>query len=131
MAGSFEFSGKFLSKKGSNVEVTLNILQFKDTGSYVVYAPALEVYGYGKTIQEAKKSFVICLEEFLDYKMSKRTFSSELKRLGWKIKGSKNKRSYKIPDFSELLTKNERLISIMNEREVRTYTANIPMAIPA
>ena len=130
MAGKLELRGKFFNQKGSNVDVTVNLVQFKDTGSYVIYAPALEVYGYGKTVQQAKDSFVTCLEEFFDYTISKGTITSELKRLGWKIKGRKNNRTFKIPDFSELLTKNERLINIMNEREVRTFKVEIPMAMP-
>ena len=131
MAEKLKFTGKFSSKKGSNIDVTVNLVQFKDTGSYVIYAPALEIYGYGKTVKQATDSFVTCLEEFFDYTISKGTFTAELKRLGWKIKGRKNNRSFKIPDFSELLTKNERLINIMNEREVRTFQVDIPMAMPA
>jgi len=131
MSEKLKFRGQFSNKKGSLVDVGVNLVQFKDTGNYVIYAPALEVYGYGKTIQEAKDSFVTCLEEFIDYTISKRTFYSELKRLGWKIKGKKNNRTYKIPDFSYFLNKNERLINIMNEREVRTFKADIPMAMPA
>ncbi len=130
MSGKLKFTGKFSNKKGSIVDVTVNLVQFKDTGSHVVYAPALEVYGYGRSVQEAKDSFVTCLEEFVDYTISKGTVTSELRRLGWKIKGRKNNRTFKVPDFSELLTKNERLIDIMNNREVRTYKADVPMAMP-
>lgn len=131
MANNLKFSGQFSNKKDSIVLVTVNLVQFKDTGNYVIYAPALEIYGYGKTVQEAKDSFVTCLEEFVDYTISKGTVTSELKRLGWKIKGRKNNRTFKTPDFSELLTKNERLIDIINDREVRTFKADIPMAMPA
>jgi len=131
MSDKLKFQGQFSNKKGAIVEVTVDLVQFKDSGNYVVYAPALEVYGYGKTVQEAKDSFVTCLEEFVDYTVSKKTITSELKRLGWKIKGRKNNRSFKIPDFSELLTKNKRLIDIMNARSIRTFKADIPMAMPA
>ena len=130
MSDKHKFKGQFTNRKGSAVDVTVNLVQFKDTGNYVIYAPALEVYGYGKTIQEAKDSFVACLEEFVNYTIAKGTLTSELKRLGWKIKGRKNNRSFKIPDFSELLTQNKRLIDIMNEREVRTFKADIPMTLP-
>ena len=131
MSDKLKFRGQFSNKKGAIVEVTVDLVQFKDTGNYVVYAPALEVYGYGKTVQEAKDSFVTCLEEFVDYTIAKGTMTSELKRLGWKIKGRKKDRTFKIPNFSDLLTKNERLIDIMNERSIRTYKADIPLAMPA
>ena len=110
----------------------VNLVQFKDsTGFQVIYAPALEIYGYGKTVVEAKKSFETCLEEFVDYTIAKNTLTKELKRLGWKIKGRKNNRTFKVPNFSEMLRDNERLIDILNEREVKTFKADIPMAIPA
>lgn len=131
MSKTLNFRGLFSNKKGTFVDVGIKLVQFKDSGCQVVYAPALEVYGYGKNIEEAKDSFVTCLEEFIDYTIAKGTLQSELKRLGWKIKGRKNNKTFKVPDFSDLLTKNERLIEIMNEREVRTFKADIPMAIPA
>jgi len=129
MAVKHKFVGHFSDRKGAFVDVTVNIVQFKDTGNYIIYAPALEVYGYGKTIQEAKDSFAVCLEEFIDYTIAKGTFIPELKRLGWTIKGNKNNRTFKIPDFSEMLINNEHLIQVMNTKEVRTFKADIP--IPA
>ena len=94
MLDKHKFKGQFTNIEGSAVDVTVNLVQFKDTGNYVIYAPALEVYGYGKTIQEAKDSFVTCLEEFVNYTIAKGTLMPELKRLGWKIKGRKNNRSF-------------------------------------
>lgn len=130
MADKLNFQGQYSSKSGSKIDVTVNLVQFKDKGSYVIYAPALEVFGYGKTIQEAKESFNTCLEEFFTYSMNKGTFTSELKQLGWKIKGRKNNRTYKIPGFSELLAKNERLINILDNKDVRTFQTEISMAEP-
>ncbi|MBN4072977.1 hypothetical protein JYT74_02940 [Crocinitomix catalasitica] len=132
MAGEFTFTGNFSSLKGkAQANVSVNLVQFKQDGAYVIFAPALEVYGYGKTVQEAKDSFILGLEEFLSYTTNKNTLKSELQRLGWKIKGRKSKRKFKIPDFSEMLLRNDRLIEIMNTQSVRTFQADIPMAIPA
>lgn len=131
MSDKLKFAGLFKGKHGTYVDVSVNLVQFKDSSNHVIYAPALEVYGYGKTVDEAKKSFVTCLEEFIDYTRAKGTVTSELKRLGWTIKGRKKNRTFKIPDFAHLLAKNERLIDIMNDRDVRTFKADIPMAIPA
>ena len=131
MQNKFNFKGIMESKMGAYITVNISLIQFEDSGSQVIYAPALEVYGYGINTKEARGSFEECLLEFIDYTISKGTLNTELKRLGWKIKGKKSNRSYTIPDFSHLLRNNKRLIDLMNEKEIRTYKADIPMAISA
>jgi hypothetical protein len=114
----------------TKIFVNLTLISFKEDEIFIIYSPALELYGYGETISEAKNSFNTCLEEFIDYTLAKKTFESELKRLGWKIKGTHKNRKYKVPDFSDFLKNNQRLIDILNEKEVQTYKEDIPMAIP-
>ncbi|MCB0762007.1 MAG: hypothetical protein KDC12_10835 [Flavobacteriales bacterium] len=109
--------------------MNVNIVQFQDSGSYVLFAPALEVYGYGKTVKEAKESFNLCVVEFFRHTEDKNTLIKELTRLGWKILGSKNKRTYQTPEFSELLSSNKDLTSIINTKSIRTYKTEV--AIPA
>lgn len=128
MSNNLNLSGKFENKKGQGIEVNLQIVQFNDNGVEVLFAPALEVYGYGNDFKEAVKSLSICLDEYLNYTHQKGTFEEDLKRLGWKIKGSKNNRKYKTPMFSEMLTNNERLIDIINNKQIQTYSTNLAMA---
>lgn len=45
----------------------LHILKFEDSGCKIVYCPELDVSGYGKTYEEAEKSFCITLEETVRY----------------------------------------------------------------
>jgi len=80
------FKGKV--KKGLvTVNVSVPLLSFKeDDDTFIVYSPALDVSGYGDTEEEARKSFELTLEEFINYTINKKTFQSELTRLGWKIK---------------------------------------------
>ena len=79
------FKGKV--KKGLvTVNVSVPLLSFKEDDTFIVYSPALDVSGYGDTEEEARKSFEITLEEFINYTLNKKTFQSELTRLGWKIK---------------------------------------------
>ena len=63
------FEGKW---EGANkqVEVKLSLIIFEDSGSQVVYCPALDVYGYGVTEKEALDSFKVCLGEFLKYTLN-------------------------------------------------------------
>ncbi len=129
MVENLHFQGLFKHKEGHTVDAILTLIQFKESGNQIIYAPALEVYGYGKTISKARESFKTCLEEFIDYTLAKGTLESELKRLGWEIKGKQKNRKYKVPDFSDFLKDNQRLINILNEKEVRTYKENIPLAV--
>jgi len=79
------FKGKV--KKGLvTVNVSVPLLSFKEDDTFIVYSPALDVSGYGDTEEEARKSFELTLEEFINYTINKKTFQSELTRLGWKIK---------------------------------------------
>ena len=123
------YSGKLENIKGDELHVSLNLVQFNDDGVEVLYAPALEVYGYGNDFKEAQKSLDVCLREFINYTINKGTFESELERLGWKIKGSKSKRKYTTPTFSDLLINNNRLVDIVNTKDFRTHTTTMPLAM--
>lgn len=49
----------------------------------IIYSPALDLSGYGNTINEAKESFKIALEEFIRYTLNENTFNDVMKKLGW------------------------------------------------
>lgn len=49
----------------------------------IIYSPALDLSGYGNTINVAKKSFKIALEEFIRYTLNENTFNDVMKKLGW------------------------------------------------
>lgn len=126
---TYNFSANVLGNY-TKILVNLTLISFKEDEIIIIYSPALDVYGYGENISEAKTSFNTCLEEFINYTLAKNTFKSELKRLGWKIKGRLNNRKFKIPDFSDFLKNNQHLIDILNEKEVHTFKEDVPMAIP-
>ncbi len=123
------YSSKLENKKGDELHVSLNLVQFNDDGVEVLYAPALEVYGYGNNFKEAQNSLDVCLKEFINYTINKGTFESELERLGWKIKGSKSKRKYTTPTFSDLLINNDRLVDIVNTKNFSTHITTMPLAM--
>jgi hypothetical protein len=124
------FEGYFSDHSRGKLIVNLNMVEFVQDTVHILYAPAIEIYGYGKTNEEARASFITCMEEFLTYTNAKGTFIPELKRLGWKIKG-RSQKTFRIPDFSDLLKNNKRLIDILNTKEVRTYHEEIPLPIQA
>ena len=121
--------GDFKYSKSESVQVNLKLVQFKSDGAEVLYAPALELYGYGNTFEEARKSFAVSLHEFLIYTKEHGTLETEMERLGWKIKVDKKKKIYTTPTFSELLLSNPRLVEIVNNKDFQTHRADVPLAM--
>ena len=103
-----------LRASGQKVKVRLDLIKFEDTGCQIVYCPALDLSGYGKTNEEAEESFKITLEEFFRYTLNKNTLKKELLRLGWVVKdGARAKMTP--PDMSVLLSSNRQFRSIFNK----------------
>jgi hypothetical protein len=111
------------------IEIHLPLIIFKDSDSQVVYCPALDVSGYGKTEHEAFESFKICMDEFFQYTLNKNTFRDELQRLGWKLKKSKTKPMIP-PDMSVLLCNNDNFSNIFNNFPFRKVSEafSLPVA---
>jgi hypothetical protein len=91
----------------------LDLLFFKEDNVCFVYAPALDITGYGSTETEAQNSFVITLEAFLDFTRKNQTLEGELKRLGWKKE--KKTATFQPPFLDEMLQKNVYLSEIIRE----------------
>ena len=108
------------------ITVNLFVILFEDNGSQIAYCPALNVYGYGETEQEARKSFEVCLGEFFDYTIKKKTLVKELEALGWSIK---KERKFTAPPFTNLLGSNKYLRKIMDTKDFKKV--NEPIVIPS
>ncbi len=65
-------------------ELHLVLLSFKEDNIFIVYAPTLDLSGYGDNQEEANSSFDTSLDEFLDFTIKNNTLNTELKRLGWR-----------------------------------------------
>jgi hypothetical protein len=103
-------------KDGKVIKVNLFMLIFTEDDNHIVYCPALNLTGYGKTEAHAKESFEVVLDEYLKYTTNKNTLVDDLRKHGWTIK--KNLRKPAIPpDFSELL---------MRDAEVKNVFDNYP-----
>ncbi len=126
------FQGILKNKLGQHIEVNVKVVQFKDSGSYIVYSPDLDVYGYGKTVKEARDSFALSLSEFFNYIINKGTFASEMKRLGWKKKKRKGIVYFSKPNIKEILSKNSSFLDILSNKNYSSYNITIPIPkIPA
>ena len=110
------------------VNVNLSLIIFEEEGSSIVYCPALDVSGYGPNEDEAIESFEVSLGEFFQYTLHKKTFISELKRMGWTIKKSKTK-PMTPPTMSKMLEENANFSHIFNNYPFKKINEQI--AIPA
>jgi len=66
------------------VMVKIQIQLMKEGETVVVYSPALDLCGYGKTAEEAKKDFDRALKIFIEETTAHRTLEKALEELGWK-----------------------------------------------
>lgn len=125
MESNTKISGKWKDNEHT-VDVNLSLIIFEEDGSNVVYCPALDISGYGLNEQEAIESFKVCLGEFLLYTLHKKTFVSELKRMGWIIK--KNEAKPMIPPtMSQMLEENVNFSNIFNNYPFKKINEQISL----
>lgn len=107
--------------RNTGIEAKLSLFSFEEDGMHVIFSPALDLFGYGKTDQEAKDSFLVALEEFITYTTNKKTLFKELQRLGWDIKGSKQHRKIKSPDLVKMASENKELSDLLENKNFTKY----------
>ena len=95
-------------------EVRLRIVQFEEDGFIILYSPALDMSGYGKTIDDAKNSLSVNLQEFFRYTNNKKTLSTVLTELGW---SNKRKKVFTPPLDTKLAETNPTYADILNNKE--------------
>jgi hypothetical protein len=127
MTPKAQFSGTWNNDQ-HKVMVNLPLILFEEDGSQIAYCPALDVSGYGQSEPEALESFKISLGEFLLYTIRKKTFTAEMKRMGWTIKKSSRKPMIP-PTMSKLLEENENFSRIFNNFPFRKIDE--PISLPA
>lgn len=123
-----QFSGNYTNQAGGGLTCSLTVIAFQEDGIHFVYAPAMDLTGYGNTIEEARASFEQTLEQFVNYSMNKQTFFVELKKLGWKI--SKKKASIP-PSLVDMINKNEYLAKIFEEKQYTKFNKDINLPVYA
>jgi hypothetical protein len=81
-------------------------------------------------MREAKESFSIAFDDFIDYTLKKNTLSKVLTQLGWQLKGTL-KRPKKIiaPSITSIIKENKYISDIFDRYPVHTYHQEV--GIPA
>ena len=108
--------------------VGLSLIEFKEEDVTIIYSPALDLSGYGHSQVEAKNSFSESLHEFFRYTNNKKTLDKVLKKLGWSIKGSKNRPEFNPPKDSELVKSNPLYNEIVNKKNYKVSREDVEFA---
>ncbi|HEX9650716.1 MAG TPA: hypothetical protein VGA21_09150 [Cyclobacteriaceae bacterium] len=119
--------------KNRAVEVKVNLLlfHFKDESNiHFIYSPHLDLTGYGQNLKDAKKSFEIVFEDFIDYTLKKRTLGKILTNLGWELKGTlKRPKKVLAPSITSVISQNDYVSEIFDKYPVNTFHQEV--GIPA
>lgn len=109
------FEGGYKNQAGE-VKTKIILLHFiDDKNIHFIYSPHLDLTGYGNSIEDAKSSFTIAFEDFVDYTLTKNSLGIVLKELGWKIKGTiKNPKKLKAPAMSDVIKANDYVSEIFD-----------------
>jgi hypothetical protein len=115
-------------------EVKVRILLFHfidEQGICFVYSPHLDITGYGYSLAEAKKSFEIVFDDFLDYTTKKATLGKLLQKLGWKQAKGTVKKPVKAlaPSITTVIAGNKYLADLFDKYPLHTYYKEIEMPL--
>ncbi|OQX78692.1 MAG: hypothetical protein B6D61_04895 [Bacteroidetes bacterium 4484_249] len=124
------FKSAYENKTGL-VNVRLLLFHFIDENNiHFIYSPHLDLTGYGNSLADAKKSFEIVFEDFVDYTLKKRTIGKVLTGLGWEIKGNlKKPKKILAPSITSAIQENNYVSEIFDKYPVNTYHQEV--GIPA
>ena len=116
------FEGKY-QNQSTSVKVKLLLIHFEDEKKiHFIYSPHLDLTGYGNNFEEARKSFEIVFEDFVDYTLKKKTLGTVLSGLGWELKGPFKKPKRVIaPSITSVIKNNKYVSEIFDKYPVSTF----------
>ena len=125
MSNLLGFKAKYSGKSGG-IEANLMLIHFVDENNiHIIYSPHLDLSGYGKTKEEAQRSFEDSFADLIDYTINKKTLGKLLKQLGWKVKGNdKHPKELHTPSMSDILDKTY-VSDILDKYNVETFKQRV------
>lgn len=118
--------------KKDEIKVRILLFHFIDEqGISFVYSPHLDITGYGHSLGEAKKSFEIVFDDFLDYTTKKGTLGRLLQKLGWKhAKGSIKKTEKALaPSITSVIADNKYIADLFDKYPLHTFYKEVEMPL--
>lgn len=97
----------------TNIRILLDVYSYKEDGVQMMYAPALDLCGYGATVEDAKRSFKVVVSEYFRYGLENGTLEADLRSHGWKP-GSEIQ-EFESPDIMSLIRNNKQLQGVMRK----------------
>ncbi len=105
----------------------MSLISYIDENLIVIYAPALDLFGYGHDESEANKSFHIVYNEYIQYGIKNNCLEKDLKKHGWKLNRKSGK--FSSPVISDLIDNNEVLKSVIDSRPFKKFNMNISFPV--
>lgn len=114
---------KTIEINNTGVKATLSVFMFKEDDIFHAYCPELDLVGYDRTEEGARKSFEWVLKDYLDYTTTNGTLEQDLLNHGWrKAKSGKVEE----PTPSTLLRRSQ-LKKVLGKSEFNKYS--IPVTL--
>ncbi len=101
-----KISTKNLLDGTTGVEMNLLVLLYQEDGIFFVYAPELDLTGYGESKEAAMESFDTVLEGYLQYTFENNTLHEDLLAHGWTADAAGTS-PIKPPSFNEMVNRNK------------------------
>jgi len=122
--------GKY-QNQSAGVKIKLLLIHFEDENKvHFIYAPHLDLTGYGNNFSEAGKSFEIVFEDFIDYTLKKKTLGKVLIGLGWELKGpSRRPKKVIAPSITSIINDNEYVSEIFDKYPLHTYHRELGLPV--
>lgn len=120
-----------INNSKAKVKVNLFLIHFQDENKvHFVFSPHLDLTGYGYSLKDAKKSFSIVLDDFIDYTLNKKTISKVLADLGWKTKGTAKKPVKLLaPSITSIIGKNKYVSEVFDKHAVQTFHQEVELPL--
>ncbi|MBR5075300.1 MAG: hypothetical protein IKX26_08790 [Bacteroidales bacterium] len=99
-----------ITEKG--IEASLEVYIFANDGCEIAYSPALDIFGYGKTVKEAKDSFSIVIKDFFESCIRRKTLDEYLLSKHWTRK--KEESLFVSPQVIAMAKSNDKFRNILS-----------------
>lgn len=118
--------------KNKGIKARILLFHFTDKqGVHFIYSPHLDLTGYGYSQQEAKQSFEVVLEDFIDYTIKKGTLGIVLKKMGWKQQKGSLKKPLKsfAPSITSVIANKKYVADIFDKYPLNTFHQDVELPI--
>ena len=112
--------------KNGTIKASLDLFSYREDGMRIIYAPALDLSGYGQTLNDARHSFEISFSEYLRYTIEKGTLEADLQAHGWRPASCET--NYLSPDMVSMLRRNQQLRKLIQgnyQKESKTLSFSL------